>query len=351
MWTIEDSNPWPLGCKPSALTSWANRPGNYSIAFLIIFARVAFVFYVKCGIMFGAYRKYTIMKNVIIANKLVLAEKMKKFQNDGLDRVQVVSDFDKTLTRYKINGEKVNSVISILRDENYLIPDYSDRAKALFNLYHPFEIDFTLDWEFRKSKMLEWWSTHYIVLKECGLTKSDLESIVKSNRIQFRDGYQILFEFLNENVIPLTIITSNGLGGDIIKLVFKKYIIDFDNFNILSNHIIWDENGKFLDIQKPIIHVLNKDEVVIEDEKIKKQIEGKKNIVLIGDGEGDLSMTSYIQFENIIKIGFLNEKEEELMETFKKVFDIVIINDGSLEIVNEVFRVIQNGGELNIEEE
>jgi 2-hydroxy-3-keto-5-methylthiopentenyl-1-phosphate phosphatase len=77
-----------------------------------------------------------------------------------------------------------------------------------------------------------------MVLKECGLTKSDLESIVKSDRIQFRDGYKVLFEFVNTNMIPLTIITSNGLGGDIIKLVFKKYMIDFDKINILSNHII-----------------------------------------------------------------------------------------------------------------
>jgi cytosolic 5'-nucleotidase 3 len=85
------------------------------------------------------------MKNVIIANALVLAEKIKKFSEGGLDTIQVVSDFDKTLTKFKINGEKVSSVISVLRDEKYLTPDYSDRAKALFNLYHPFEIDSTLD--------------------------------------------------------------------------------------------------------------------------------------------------------------------------------------------------------------
>jgi hypothetical protein len=53
-----------------------------------------------------------------------------------------------------------------------------------------------------------------------------------------REGYQFLFEFLNEYKIPLTIITANGLGGDAIKLVFKKYGIGFDNFNILSNHIV-----------------------------------------------------------------------------------------------------------------
>jgi 5'-nucleotidase len=96
---------------------------------------------------------------------------------------------------------------------------------------------------------------------------------------------------------------------------------------------------------------LNKDEVIIEDEKISKQIEGRKNVILIGDKESDLNMVSNIKFENIIKIGFLNEKEEELMDSFKKVFDIVVVNDGSLGVINEVLKAIKQGGGLNIEEE
>ena len=31
-WAILDLNQWPLGCKPSALTSWANRPSEGVIA-------------------------------------------------------------------------------------------------------------------------------------------------------------------------------------------------------------------------------------------------------------------------------------------------------------------------------
>jgi 5'-nucleotidase len=95
------------------------------------------------------------MENVIIVNEQNLKEKIKKFQDGGLDRIQVVSDFDKTLTKFVVNGEKTRSVISILRDENYLTSEYSDRAKALFNMYHPFEIDLTMDLEARKEKMLE----------------------------------------------------------------------------------------------------------------------------------------------------------------------------------------------------
>jgi 5'-nucleotidase len=183
------------------------------------------------------------------------------------------------------------------------------------------------------------------------LNKKDIIAIVDTGKIQLREDYQFFFEFLNTNIIPLTIITANGLGGDIIKTVFNKYGIDFSNFNILSNYIIWDENDSFKDIQKPIIHVLNKDEIIIEDKKITEQIKDKTNVILIGDKESDMGMVSNIKYDNIIKIGFLNEKENELLENFKNVFDIVIINDGSLKIVNEVFRTIKEGRELNIEEE
>jgi hypothetical protein len=77
-----------------------------------------------------------------------------------------------------------------------------------------------------------------MVLKECELTKKDIESIVDSGKILLREGYQFLFEFLNAYKIPLTIITANGLGGDIIKLVFRKNLIDDSKINVLSNHII-----------------------------------------------------------------------------------------------------------------
>lgn len=278
--------------------------------------------------------------DIFIADKQQLQNKIEKFRNDGAGKVHIISDFDKTLTRFEVNGEKVNSVIAILRDENYLTPDYSERAKALFNKYHPFEIDFTIPWEERKAKMLEWWSTHYEVLKECGLTKSDLESIVNSNRILLRSGYDKFFELSDDNNIPITMITANGLGGDIIKLILKRFNIKSDDINLIANEIIWDENGKFRDIKKPIIHVLNKDEVIIEDEKIQNSIKGRDNVILLGDTEGDIGMVEHIKYDDIIKVGYLNEKEEELMEKYCEIFDIVITNDGGLEAVNKILKQI-----------
>jgi 5'-nucleotidase len=49
-------------------------------------------------------------------------------------------------------------------------------------------------------------------------------------------------------------------------------------------------------------------------------------------------MVSNLKYDNILKIGYLNEKVEENMENYKKVYDVLILNDGSLEFVNNLLQ-------------
>ncbi|MDD3808597.1 MAG: hypothetical protein PHG49_03810 [Candidatus Pacebacteria bacterium] len=95
-----------------------------------------------------------------------------------------------------------------------------------------------------------------------------------------------------------------------------------------------------MDIKKPIIHVLNKDEIIIKDEKIKNKIRNRNNVILLGDTEGDLGMVENIQYDNIIKIGYLNEKEDILKDKYLDIFDVVITNDGGLDEVNKILNNI-----------
>jgi 5'-nucleotidase len=87
---------------------------------------------------------------------------------------------------------------------------------------------------------------------------------------------------------------------------------------------------------------LNKDEVIIEDQRIFERIKDRHNVILLGDGEGDIGMVQNIKYDNIIKIGYLNEKEEELKEKFLEIFDVVITNDGSFEYINKLLKNILN---------
>lgn len=79
---------------------------------------------------------------------------------------------------------------------------------------------------------------HYDLLKERGLAKDDIENIINSDRIKLRDNFKEFFEILDQNHIPLTIITANGLGGDVMKMVFKRFNIKSDDIYLVANEII-----------------------------------------------------------------------------------------------------------------
>jgi len=61
---------------------------------------------------------------------------------------------------------------------------------------------------------------------------------------------------------------------------------------------------------------------------------------LLGDNLEDIGMVDGFEYDNLLKIGFLNENIEENLENYKKAFDIVILNDGSMEFVNNLLKEI-----------
>ena len=61
------------------------------------------------------------------------------------------------------------------------------------------------------------------------------------------------------------------------------------------------------------------------------------NILLLGDSTGDPHMADAFEEEhslNIVKIGFLNCREEELLARYQELYDIVLTGDSSLDVVN-----------------
>ncbi len=278
--------------------------------------------------------------DIIIANKQLLDEKIQKFKEDGVDKVHIVSDFDKTLTHFIVNEEEVSSVMLSLRKSNYLTPDYATKAEEIQNKFYPLQIDPNVSIEVKKSNLLKWWDEHYKLLGECGLSKKALQGVVDTNRYIFRDGYQEFFKILDNYNIPLTIVTANGLGEDIIKMIFDKFKIDYGKINLIANKFVWDNNGNFVKLLYPIVNTINKDDAMKQDERMQKLAEQKCNIILIGDREKDLGMAKNIKYKNIIKVGYLNEKEEELFEEYSNKFDIVITNDQGLETISNILKRI-----------
>jgi HAD superfamily hydrolase (TIGR01544 family) len=281
------------------------------------------------------------MENIIISNQEKFKEIKEKFQKEGLNKIHVLADFDKTLTQAFVEEKEIPSTISILRDGNYLTPDYADKAHQLYNKYHPLEIDPEISKEEKKKLMKEWWSSHYDLLIELGLNKKDIEEVIKSNRIKLREGFSELVEFLKENNIPLIIMSSTGLGEESISLKLKQEGLLYDNIYVVSNSLEWDKNGKIISVKEPIITCANKEETIIKSfPDIFRSVKDRKNIILLGDNLEDIGMIEGFDYDNLIKIGFLNKKEERL-EYYKENFNVVILKDSSLNFVNDFLKKIK----------
>jgi HAD superfamily hydrolase (TIGR01544 family) len=279
-------------------------------------------------------------EEIVITNQTKLSEIIQKISADGAGKFHVLADFDRTLTRtFAPDGSETPSLISVLRDENYLTPDYPQKAKDLFAKYHAIEIDLLIPKEEKKIAMKEWWIKHFELLIASRLNKKDVEKAALSERLRLRDGAKEFLEFLRDKKIPLIIMSSAGLGIEAISFFLKNQNCLFENIKIISNEFVWDENGFAIDIKQPIIHCLNKDETVLKDFDFYGDIAGRKNVMLLGDSADDIDMVLGFEYDNLIKIGFLNKPTLENELIYLKNYDILIKNDGTMKKANEILKL------------
>jgi len=277
---------------------------------------------------------------VLISKQEEFEEKYKKIIKDGADKFHVLTDFDNTLTKRFVGGIKTPSIISILRDYNYLDEEYSNKAKEFFKKYNPIEENPNISYEEKKKVMQEWWNKHFDLLIKKGLNKKHLKRVVNEEKVKFRTGVLEFLDFLYKKNIPLIILSSSGLGNAIPIFLEKEERL-YDNINIITNLYEWDKNGNAISVKKPIIHSMNKDETVIKNyPRIYNKVKSRKNVLLLGDSLGDLGMIKGFDYDNLISVGFFNEKIKESLEKYQENFDVVITNDGDFKFVNEFLKII-----------
>jgi len=272
-----------------------------------------------------------------IKNKEEFNKKINNLKADGINSLHIMSDFDNTLTK----SEKTKSMMAILRDDEYLTPDYPEKARNLYNKYHPFEIDPKLNLKEKSKKMLEWWGTHIKLLVASGMNKEVIDDIIKRKRIHIRDGFFEFAEILSINKIPF-LIFSSGLG-DFIKEYLKSENKLTKNIHIISNFFDFDKNGIAKGYKSKILHTFNKREAEIKNTPYYEEIKERKNIILLGDSLGDLQMSKGLEHDCILRIAFLAKDEEKHLDKFMESYDLIISQDGSMAEVNNIIKQIISG--------
>jgi len=279
-------------------------------------------------------------ENIHIKNPSELNQKIAKLKKDGINSLHIVADFDSTLTKAFVDGEKVFSAFEQFRKHNNLGNDYTERSYELKNHYRPLEFSKKLSVEEKKIKMNEWWEKHWKLMIECGITLDSILNIVEKGKVENREGTEELFELLRVKRVPFLILSS-GLG-DFITAFYKQQNMLSENVHIISNFFKFDKNGKSVDAFKPFITSYSKGTVLIKNFPYHKEIEERRNVILLGDSLGDTNMSDGIKYDCVVKIGFINDRKEQDIDEFGKLFDVLILDDGDMYYVLEMLKDIVN---------
>ena len=280
------------------------------------------------------------MSDILIPNKKTFDEKLQHLIAWWPEYFYVIADFDRTLTKAFVDGKQNTSLVSVIQEQWYLWQNFTEQSRKNFDKYHPIEIDPNVSLEEKKKAMTERWKVQFELIIASWITRDMIKKVIKNEPIAFREGYKEFFDTLYKNNIPLIIFSASGLGYESIYYTFEKIHRLTDNIYIISNAFIRDETGKAIGVREPVIHSFNKDETSIKNFPIYEEIKDKKNILLLGDGIWDAKMADWSDYDNILKIWFLNNDSPENREKFSEVFDLIILSDGPMDEINKILQKI-----------
>ncbi|CAI5459328.1 unnamed protein product [Closterium sp. Yama58-4] len=303
-------------------------------------------------------------KGVVIRDIEELQRKKRAMRAAGHDTVQVIADFDRTLTKFTVNGKPGQSCHMLL---NLRHPELEERGRRLTAKYLPLETDPHLPYEEKFKCMVEWWTAAHELLLESGITRADVTQSVAAANTAFRDGFCDMLALLEAHVVPL-LIFSAGLADVIEELLRQQLPRSFSNVRVVSNRMQFDESGRLVAFPGRIIHVLNKNEHALELAAMEEasapsdththghatttaahtnpasatqvltmppqgveeagaitaaeevaEVRSRTNVILLGDHLGDLGMSEGVSISNQISVGFLNHDLERQLEIYKSV--------------------------------
>jgi 5'-nucleotidase len=269
-----------------------------------------------------------------IRDREVFDQKIKALKTSGKECLHVVADFDRTLTKGFVGDKKTSSSWGAFVNS---FEGYEVERAALFNLYHPMEVDPLIDPELQKKKMREWYSLHLALLVRYGVSEEIITGVVGEGKIHLREGFSDFLNLLASNDVP-HLVFSAGLG-DVIKTHFDVHDLWNPHLHLISNFFIFDESGKATGFRDEIIHSFNKTEALIDGKPYSAAVKERRNAILLGDTLGDIHMADGLRHDTILRIGFLNE-DTVCFEAFRNAYDMVIVSDTGLQHVTDILKKV-----------
>ena len=243
-----------------------------------------------------------------------------------------IIDFDRTLTK-----ENCEDSWDAVASKKIFGEELAKELNNLYKKYGPIEVNYKIPFEEKERYMIEWYQKCMETYYKFNLTKDKIGKSIKASNIELRTGVIEFLNFTKEENIPIIILSAGR--GNTIEEVLKQNACYFENINIISNFIKFDNEGYMLKYEGDLIHSLNKNIDKINQKEIIDIVESKEYRIVIGDLIEDIKMAGDYPNDKLIKIGFLNQNVNENLEKYKERFDIVVTNESQdFELLKEIVK-------------
>lgn len=217
-------------------------------------------------------------QTVLIRNKVSFQHKLRKFVRDGPSKLNVVSDFDYTMTRFNMpSGQRGFSCHRVIEECGLLGSDYEVKAMALQQKYYPIEIDPLVSHDEKVSHMLAWVTAAHALLLNSDLTRRALKQAVikacKDQKVKLRSGVDIFMNSLLENEVPM-LVFSAGIADILEQIILSEMNREeiHSNVYVVSNRMLFGPKPKQSAVEAAV--ALDTQECSNENENIVVNITG-----------------------------------------------------------------------------
>ena len=285
-------------------------------------------------------------ENVILSP--AMAEKRAAFIAGGVEKLQIIADFDRTISAFKCsNGSLCAASHQLLEScvvENYAA--FRSTMDAINTKYFELEISSAITEAERASHMGDWWQQAHDLLVQQDIKHQSIEAAVRKARtdgdLQLRTGAREFLHTLNEHNIPC-LIFSAGVK-ETIKVTFEQEKLFLPCMHLIGNETFYNKDTGALErfdtemitsSNKNYTHVLT-----MQPDYHQKSLQ-RRNVIVIGDNIGDANMAKGMEgIENIIRIGLLHDNVELRLEQFKAAFDVVLLGDPDMSFLHNLVKDI-----------
>ncbi|XP_044540609.1 cytosolic 5'-nucleotidase 3A-like [Gracilinanus agilis] len=124
--------------------------------------------------------------NVHIKNPAKVEEILCGLIKGGAAKLQIITDFDMTLSRFSYNGKRCPTCHNVIDNCKLVTDECRKKLSQLKERYYAIEIDPHLTMEEKYPYMVEWYTKSHSLLVEQALPKNKLQEIVEESDVMLK---------------------------------------------------------------------------------------------------------------------------------------------------------------------